>query len=193
MFVAVNDYDDHENDLAAILGCCLTLAKIDDWNQLVGGHLSSPALILTKIKNDSQCQGPLLASFFRLAQVLKGHKKWDKVLENNNEQGLESILETWVKCYQSKCHSKFIYQYFEILQEDHSASKLFWNLVNTDEENLGKEQQNKVICSHDDKTRLKEVDQLLSKVATVLENNDVSVLYLKTKSTICTSIVFFSY
>lgn len=176
VFSAVNDYDDHENDLASILECCLVLAKIDDWNQLVGAHLSTPALILAKIKTDSRCQGPLLASFFKLAQALKGHKKWDKVLENNSEQGLESIMQTWVQCYQAKCHSKFICQYFEILQDHDSASKLFWSLAETAQTTKDNLEQNKAICLLDDKTRLKDVDQLLSKVATILENNDVSLV-----------------
>ncbi len=173
--------------LQSMLECCLRVARVADWSQLVASHLATPGLILTKLKSLEEfqlCLGPIFAAFFHLTQKLKSFKKWDKLFAESVE--LEAVLQSWVRCFQAKCHSDFAPKYFKIVQKDETASQMFWALLSPKEEKANSKTEDaenemgppkaKCLCLLD-KTKLKEVDQMLANVSSALENNDVSCVH----------------
>jgi len=129
----------------------------------------------------------LLAAFFHLAQKLKVcSKKWERVMATSEASGsLESILGSWTICYKRRCCPQAVATYFKIMQQDETASELFWKLSNIPRasENLEtqasnsageKEAGRQCLCVSGSKNKIKEVDQIISNVAACIENNEIN-------------------
>ena len=162
--------------LQTVLECGLQMAK--KWAELVGGHFNAPALILAKLNKFEACSGPTCAAFLNLAFSLREtNKKWEKICSPVQEEnvGLEPLLRSMVKCYKTKCCKNI--GYFTVVQQDEMASQLFWCLLDEKTEKIEKSAEvkgQKCFClPNDNKAKLKEVDQMLSRVASFLENNEV--------------------
>jgi len=186
------DEEDTLRSLRSILECSYQIAKIDDWAEVVSAHLASPASILSRMRgleDSGICTGPLLAAFFNLAQTLKVcNKKWKSIVTTPEAAGsLETIMGPWTICYKRRCCPQDVQTYFKIMQQDETASELFWKLSNNPRTSENQENQTpnstaekggasrqQFLCVDGGKNKIKEVDQIISNVAAFIENNDIN-------------------
>lgn len=165
-------------EIEAILKCSLKISRIDDWAMLVCGHFSQPGLILARLMASKEIC-PISASIFELAQVLRmNNKKWEKFFAEDLEQD-ETILRSWVNCFEAKCHPEAFSQYFSIMQAHAKSSEIFMRIL-TSKADTSKEEAKIIPKSpglEDNGKMVKEVESMLQTVSLAMENNDVSGCY----------------
>ena len=120
----------------------------------------------------------LLAAFFQLAETLKSnHKKWDKLL--SNEEEVEAIVKVWVQCFEKKCQRERHAYYHQLIYGHAKATDIFLRLLrrseNLEDENVNKEEMvlNSKMSKLDMTNKVKDIDRLLAQLASWMENNDV--------------------
>ena len=120
----------------------------------------------------------LLAAFFQLAETLKSnHKKWDKLL--SNEEEVEAIVKVWVQCFEKKCQREKHAYYHQLIYGHAKATDIFLRLLrrskNLEDENVNKEEMvlNSKMSKLDMTNKVKDIDRLLAQLASWMENNDV--------------------
>ena len=68
-------------------------------------------------------------TYFFIKQMC--NKKWKSIVATPEAAGsLESILGPWTICYKRRCCPQDVQTYFKIMQQDETASELFWKLSN---------------------------------------------------------------
>ena len=117
----------------------------------------------------------LLAAFFQLAETLKSnHKKWEKLL--SNEEEVEAIVKVWMQCFENKCQRERHAYYHQLIYGHAKATDIFLRLLRRSE-NLEAENnvyKEEMLSNNLDMTnKVKDIDRLLGQLAHWMENNDV--------------------
>ena len=122
----------------------------------------------------------LLAAFFQLAERLKTtHKKWEKLL--SNEEEVEAIVKVWVQCFEKKCQREKHAYYHQLIYGHAKATDIFLRLLRSQheaEESINEERIPIAKSKVDLASKVKDIDRLLAQLAHLMENNDVSSLNL---------------
>ena len=116
----------------------------------------------------------LLAAFFQLAETLKSnHKKWEKLL--SNEEEVEAIVKVWMQCFEKKCQRESHAYYHQLIYGHAKATDIFLRLLRRSENLLEAENNKEEIMSNklDMTNKVKDIDRLLAQLAHWMENNDV--------------------
>jgi hypothetical protein len=176
--------DDLLTSLQSILECSLQIAQIDDWTDLVIGHFAQPTSIVSRMRslgNTSDCcTASILALIFQLADTLrKNNKKWERVFADDLETD-ETIVRSWVACFEARCHVDKFGHFFNIIQSHKATSDLFIKLLSPatphhpeNVHNMYKSTTEHHLTSASG-FNLKKIDEALKSITEAIENNDVS-------------------
>ena len=168
-----------EDDMAslrlveAVLRCSLCLTKFN----LIGTQFGNPTLICAKLKSvlnsDRLCGGPIMASLFELASKLKtDNKKWEKVFREKLETD-EAVINSWMKCFESKCHKSWVGTYFRLMDENSETSHVFqklWTEEGTNPKKTDSPPKKETFANFN----MKEIDKVVQQISTKIQNNDTN-------------------
>ena len=159
----------------AVLRCSLCLTKFN----LIGAQFGNPTLIVAKLKSvlnsDRLCGGPIMAILFEMASKLKtDNKKWEKVFREKLETD-ESLIRSWMNCFESKCHKSWVGNYFRLMDENSETSRVFqklWAEEGTDPKTkIDDPPRKKDTFANFD---MKEIDKVVQQISTKIQNNDTN-------------------